>query len=197
MRKLFTISATTGAVLAVLACGLGSDPDGEGAQIIEESPNGAPATDVESGAAAGTRQKPLSPGVSFAVGDWTVELDTTNTDADDIVAAENPFNEPPADGRRFVMVEVTVSYTGDDSGQPWLDLGFQFYGSGGNTFGTGLDDYCGVIPNDLSDQGEMFPGASATGNVCVSVPADQIEGGAWIVEESFSLDDNRTFVSIT
>lgn len=199
MRKVFTVSAGVLAVLATIACGLGSNPDGEGAKIVDETVGDgadAPAGDKVAGAAAGTRQNPLDPGVSFTVGDWTVEFGETNPDAGELVAAENQFNDPPADGRQFVIVEVNVAYTGDQSGQPWLDLSFAFHGSDGNTFGTGSDDYCGVIPNDLMDVGEMFQGASASGAVCVSVPADQISGGAWIVEETFSFNSDRTFVAV-
>lgn len=194
-----TVAGVVLAGLTLIACGMGSDPDGDGASIVDDNDNGAETTteeDPESEAVAGTRQNPLEPGVAFAVDDWTVELAPTDTDAEDIVLAENQFNDPPADGRQFVMVEVTVTYTGDDSGNPWLDLKFDFYGSGGNTFGTGSDDYCGVIPDSLNDHGEMFPDATASGNVCISVPADQIDDGAWIVEDTFSLDPDRTFVAV-
>lgn len=198
-RVLLTVGALVLLITGV-ACGLGSDPDGEGADVVEPDPSNATATSegdgADAGAAEGTRENPLAPGVTFAVGDWTVQLDTTNLDADDLVAAENEFNEPPAEGRRFVMVEATVTYTGDDSGIPWVDLSFEFYGSDGNTFGTSLDDYCGVIANPLEDHGEMFPDASATGNVCVSVPTDQIDGGAWIVEEPLAVETDRTFVAL-
>ena len=198
MRKSLTITAAALALLTGIACGSGNDPDGEGAEIVDDpGAASAPATETEEESAAGTRENPLAPGVTFAVGDWTVQLGATDTDADDIVAAENQFNEPPVDGRRFVMVEATITYTGTESGTPWIDLTFEFYGSGGNTFGTAVDDFCGVIPDALDEHGEMFPDATATGNVCVSVPADQIEGGAWIVEDLFSLDDSdRTFVAL-
>jgi len=201
MRKVLTASAGALAVLATIACGLGTNPDGDGAKVVEDPENkaAAPADDDTTEAAAGTRQNPLEPGVSFTVGDWVVALGETTPDAGEIIAAENVFNDPPAEGRQFVMVEVSVTYTGEKSGRPWLDLSFAFYGADGNTFGSSLslDDYCGVIPNDLMDVGEMFPDASATGNVCVSVPAEQIDGGAWIVEEAFSLDSDRTFVAAT
>jgi hypothetical protein len=199
MRRILVTAGALAALITGVACGAGSDPDGEGADVVESGAEGAtnpPEEGDNAGAAAGTRENPLAPGVTFAVGDWTVQLGTTNPNADDVVAAENEFNEPPAEGRRFVMVEATVSYTGDDSGTPWIDLSFQFYGSGGNTFGVGLDDYCGVIPDGLEDHGEMFPDASATGNVCASVPADQVDGGAWIVEELLALETDRTFVAL-
>lgn len=205
MRR--TVGTVTSALLALavgLGCGLGTDPDGEGANVVDPDTESSSDPDDSGGdsdqdppdSATGTRENPLAPGTAFVVGDWTVEFSTTDTDADDVVAAENQFNDPPADGRRFVLAEITVTYTGEESGTPWVDLTIEFYGSGGNTFGTGSDDFCGVIPDDLSDHGEMFPDATATGNVCKSVPIDQIEDGAWIVEDLWSLNSDRTFVAL-
>jgi hypothetical protein len=84
----------------------------------------------------------------------------------------------------------------EDSGTPWLDLPFDCVDAAGNTRGTGFEDCCRVNPNDLDDVGEVFTGASGAGNVCASVAADLIEGGAWIVEKSFSLDETRVFVGL-
>lgn len=130
-----------------------------------------------------SREVPLPAGEEFGNENWRVTLSTTVQDASDVVLAENLFNDEPAEGRQFVMVEVNATYIGDDTGLPWTDLRFDFVGSQGNTFGSGSNDYCGVIPNDLTDLGEMHPGASGGGNVCVSVPAEQIEGGVWAVRE--------------
>lgn len=33
------------------------------------------------------------------------------------------------------------------------------------------EDYCGVIPGDLDEVGELYAGGVAEGNVCVAVPA--------------------------
>jgi hypothetical protein len=53
-----------------------------------------------------------------------------------------------------------------------------------------------VIPNPLHEQREMFPDATATGNVCRSVPIEQIEGGAWLVEQLWVRHSDRTFVAL-
>lgn len=145
---------------------------------------------------AGTRDDPLPAGSPVTIGDWQVALAPTNRDATAAVMAENEFNEPPAEGRVFVMTEATVVYMGAESGTPWIDLTFDFVDAAGNTAGTDMESYCGVIPNDIADVGEMFAGASATGNVCLSLPADQVEGGAWIVSDSFSLEEDRAFIGL-
>ncbi|SBW18969.1 hypothetical protein [Protofrankia symbiont of Coriaria ruscifolia] len=100
-----------------------------------------------------------------------------------------------------MLVPIKVTYTGTGSGTgsgtPWVDLSIRFHGSGGNTFGAGgEDDYCGVVPDSLSDVSEMFPNAEASGNACGSVPTDQVQGGSWIVEESLSLDSSRVFFAL-
>lgn len=199
MRKSLITAAGVLALLTGLACGAGDDPDGDGAEVVDPGNENTSPDDSGGngdGGAEGTRENPLPPGVTFAVGEYEVQLGKTDTNANDVIAAENEFNEPPADGRRFVMVKATVTYTGDASGTPWLDLSFSFYGSDGNTFGSAMDDYCPLIPNPLEDLNEMFPDASATGNVCVSVPEGQIKQGAWIVEELIALDTDRTFVAL-
>jgi hypothetical protein len=116
-----------------------------------------------------------------------------NPDAWSIIRAENMFNDPPAEGRQFVLVRVWVSYVGPKSGTPWLDLSFRYLGSDGNTYGNGMADSAGVIPRPLIDIGEQFPGASAEGNVSWSVPATAISGGVIIVEDPWRSAETRVF----
>lgn len=123
-------------------------------------------------------------------------LGATNRDAGADVAAANQFNAPPVEGRVFVLAPVTATYTGAESGTPWVSLGLQFVGNAGNTYGMGADDYCGVIPTPLSDAGELYAGAAATGNVCVSVPAGEVEGGTWVVENQMAFDSVKAFVAL-
>lgn len=169
------------------------DADAEGA--AEED---AAAEEDEPSAAVGTRQNPAPAGSTIKLGEYSVSLGVTATNANDAVAAENQFNEPPVAGRQFLMVPVTATYNGSESGLPWLDLSVNFVGSAGNTYGGSgsTDDYCGVIPVALSDQGEIYGGATSAGNVCVSVPSAEIEGGTWVVEESLSFDDSKVFFAL-
>jgi hypothetical protein len=130
------------------------------------------------------------------MGEWTRAATVVTLDATDEVLAENQFNDPPVDGRQFVMFNVDAAYEGDESGTAWLDFSWAIVGAAGNTFGTGMDDYCGVIPDPLDDTGETFPGGNVSGNVCVSVDADQVEDATIRIEESFSFDDTRAFYAL-
>lgn len=153
---------------------------------------------VDAGGSAGTREDPYAVGDSIELGDWTIVINSVTLDATDEVMAENQFNDPPAEGRQFVMVNMDATYDGEETGTAWLDLSQRVLGSGGNTFGSGgaMEDYCGSIPNDLNDGGEQFPGATVTGNVCISVPADQLDDALMILEESLSFSNDRVFVAL-
>lgn len=207
-------------VLSMLSAGCGSAADGDGGTIVQpesatapESPPtdsgsettenaGSSSSELEEPAPdsngtqndVGTRSNPAPLGATARIDDWEVTVTEVNKDAADLVAAENMFNEPPADGRSFVMWTVEAEYVGDESGTAWIDLSWKLVGSEGNSFSAGSGDGCGVLPDDLDDAGETFPGGTVSGNVCVSVEAAQIEGGTILVEGFFG--ESRTFFAI-
>lgn len=176
-----------------------SQSETEGGDTTEDAAAEDDAAEADdTSAAVGTRGNPAPAGSTVKLGEYSVSLGATATNANDVIAAENQFNEPPVAGRQFVMVPVTATYNGSESGLPWIDLSVNFVGSAGNTYGGSgsTDDYCGVIPVALSDQGEIYSGATSAGNVCVSVPSAEIEGGTWVVEESLSFDDTKVFFAL-
>ena len=170
------------------------DADGDEAAEGDEA-GGEEASDGDE-AALGTRDNPLDVGTRIEMGEWTLAVTEVDLDAEDVVLEENQFNDPPVDGRQFVLFTVEATYEGEESATAWIDFSWAIVGSAGNTFSTGSDDRCGVIPDGLSDTGETFPGGSVSGNVCFSVDADQIEGGTIRIEESFSFDDTRAFYAL-
>ena len=115
-------------------------------------------------------------------------MEPTITNAAETVAAANQFNDPAPDGKQFVMVKVNATYNGAGSQMAAVDLRIVFVGSGGNSFGSNPDDYCGVIPEPLINTGEVFTAATASGNECALVTTDQIPGGAWSVKTGFTSD---------
>lgn len=142
--------------------------------------------------ALGTRTNPAPIGSTAQIGDWQVTITKVTKNANKAVAKENSFNDEPKAGEQFVLWKVDGTYTGDESGTPWVDLSWKLLGSDGNTF----NDSCGVIPDPLSDVGETFSGATVSGNVCVAAESAQLDGASILVEESFALDDSRTFFAI-
>ena len=181
-----------------------ADPDG----ATEDTDDGAKETDMSSDAteaeatadadeeALGTRDNPLPVGTRIEMGDWTLAVTEVTLDATEQVMAENEFNDPPVEGRQFVLFEVDAAYGGEESGTAWLDFSWAIVGSAGNTFGTAMEDYCGVIPDSLDNTGETYPGGNVSGNVCVSVASDQVDGATIRIEETFSFDDTRAFYAL-
>ena len=181
-----------------------ADPDG----ATEDTDDGAKETDRSSDAteeeatadadeeALGTRDNPLPVGTRIEMGDWTLAVTEVTLDAAEQVMAENQFNDPPVEGRQFVLFSVGATYEGEDSGMAFVDFSWAVVGSAGNTFGTAMEDYCGVIPDSLDGTGETYPGGNVSGNVCVSVASDQVDGATIRIEETFSFDDTRAFYAL-
>ncbi|MCL2455057.1 MAG: hypothetical protein FWD18_07155 [Micrococcales bacterium] len=179
---------TLSGAMTLTACGTDDEAGGSSGS------NG----DTSTSAQTGTRANPVPAGTSAEVGDWTITLAPTTLDAADVVLAENSYNDPPEEGRQFIMTEVSFAYDGEDSATPWVSLSIKFVGSDGNTYSSGTDDGCGVIPSPrLMDVGEMYAGASSAANVCLSVPTAAIDGGSWSVEESFSFSSKPVFFALS
>jgi hypothetical protein len=186
-----------GCVLGIAGLGLlaGSEPDG--APPIGESSAAPVAGKVAPTKAAerGTRANPYRAGQRFTLPEWEASLGKTTSGAAAVraVTKANTFNEKPKAGNTFVMVKATVKHTEGDPMMPWLGISMGFLGKNGVVYGKGsADSYCGVEPAPaLDDAGELYPGASASGNVCVQVPTSQVAGGVWTVESLFRADERR------
>ncbi|WP_402464163.1 DUF4190 domain-containing protein [Isoptericola aurantiacus] len=159
---------------AASAEGQSSDDDADtDAQSAAEEP--------EPAAEAGTRDNPY--GFSETVGneEWTVDLGKPH-EAWGEIRAENEFNDAPADGMEYWIVPVEATYTGSETGTPWVDLTVEFVGDDNVTY----SDYCGVIPDDLDEVDELYEGGTGKGNVCVVVPAGA--EGSWTLTAGWFSD---------
>jgi hypothetical protein len=159
-------------------------------------PTPEPADPTATPLVQGTRENSLPIGSVVTVGDWRVSVNYVDKDAWDMVHEENQFNDPPPEGRNFVLYGVTATYEGETSGTAWIDLSFKIVGSAGNTFGTGTDDFCGVIPDSLFNAGEALPGATVEGNNCISAEADQLDGGVLTVESLLDFQDQPAYIAL-
>jgi len=130
-----------------------------------------------------SRTSPYSAGTSFTLGSWTLRLGHTVTNAWPQIQLENMFNDAPNPGWSYVMVPVTFTHLAGDPIGPWLDTDFNFVGSNGVAYSQYENSQtCGVLPNDADRIGDMYRGATATGNVCAVVPTSVIAGGVWRAE---------------
>ncbi|MCX8032665.1 MAG: DUF4352 domain-containing protein [Thermoleophilia bacterium] len=140
-------------------------------------------------ASLGSRKNPIPFGATAQVGDWVVKVVDFKPDATQLILKENQFNEPPKAGQQYVLVRLEATYAGKESGTFWVDMSCRFLGNKGNTFKTATV----VAPDEISDAGEAFEGASVSGNLVFSVDSDQVAGGLLLLEPSFSFDEERVF----
>jgi hypothetical protein len=147
------------------------------------SPNSGSSGSTEASGSpeAGSREDPFAIGQPVKSREWQVTLGPPRqTDAE--VGAENQFNDPPKAGMEFWIVPVTATYVGEKTGDLTFGISVKFVGSDNRTY----DDSCGVIPNPISDVGELYPGGTAQGNTCVAVPAGA--EGLWTLTTGFAGD---------
>lgn len=109
---------------------------------------------------------------------------------------ENEFNDPPPEDNQFFIATLEATYTGDESSTFWVDMTLKAVGES-NVAYEAFEASCGVIPDDINDSGETFPGGTITGNVCWNIQSSDVASLVMIAEESFNLDDTRQFFSLT
>lgn len=127
----------------------------------------------------------LAVGQAARTGDYTVTITQVNTNANDVVAAANMFNDAPTG--QYVLVDVAATYNGGESGTPWIDLDWTFQGADARDYDSA---YC-ALDNGEIDQPDLRRGGSAAYSICFDVPATAIEGGAIQAEEF--LQDPQTW----
>lgn len=159
--------------------------DANGAGAGDQITDGA-GDDGSAGGAEGSRANPVEMGSTISSSNWDITIDSFDPDATDDVLTANQFNEEPADGNSYALAEVTVTYTGDDSGAPWAGISFAYVTEDGNT--VSAHDTLAVAPGpDFSDIGELYEGASDSGNVLFEIPQD--DGGLLRVTPGLGADD--------
>ena len=160
-----------------------------GKTTIKPSPLSSYSEDLNS--EVGSRNNPIPLGVSVVIGDWRVQVISVNKDALQLVLSSDSYATKPSPNERFLLIKVRATYIGEESGEPSSDLRFKIVGSRGNTFVKS----CGYFMDTFTENGEAFPGATVTGNLCFTVDANQIMGAAVSIQGGYS-SENRKFISL-
>jgi hypothetical protein len=127
--------------------------------------------DDRSGATA-IRQEPVGMGTSVDLGNgWSVTVNSADTDADAEVAAAEEFNEPPAGGKRYVVVNLSATNVGDRPDTPEVEASL-FGSSGVEHDGGNL-----VTPPEprFDTVAELEPGGSTEGNLVFIADVDETD----------------------
>lgn len=107
---------------------------------------------------------------SVKLSQWQIGVSLADLDATDTVLDFVPFNDPPAQGHVYVLVELSGEYLGSGIAQPVFD--WKLEGPDFEHTPDGLE--CGVIPESIYDVGDVAAGASFKANVCFEVPTEAI-----------------------
>ena len=128
--------------------------------------------------------KILPIGESAKIGEYTVSVTKVNLNADDVVARTNEFNEPP--NGRFVIATLDVTYSGNEEGDPWIDLASKFVGSDAKQYDSAACE--AVVPDAAVDVPTLNSGGQAKYKICYDVAPDAIDEGRLFVEDSAAFD---------
>ncbi|WP_280498654.1 DUF4352 domain-containing protein [Nocardia cyriacigeorgica] len=171
----------------------------DGSDVSVATP-AAPADATDSGTAGegnqtdqGTRDNPYPLGSVITEGDWQVTINSVTPNANDAVAAENPYNDPPPAESQYLLVNVTITYTGAD---PQGDTPFatiSYVTADGNTVNS--YDNSVVAPDALDTISPLYQGASTTGNVVFAVPTASATQGTLAVKPALFAD--KVFVAVS
>jgi energy-coupling factor transporter transmembrane protein EcfT len=137
----------------------------------------------------GSRDDPLPLGTVIPGTEYDVVVNSVTLHATDAVVAENMFNEPPADGFEYIVVNVTVTYTGSDSGYASM-ASVDYVTSTGEVI-TSYDSFV-VGPEPTLGLDELYNGGTSTGNVVLSIPIDD----AGLLRITPGILDDEVFVEL-
>lgn len=205
MRKKSIAVLSAGALALILtACG-GS------AESNSESPDPTPATGSSIDAAETTSETPTTSDVptTNAQGDGTstngegsrespwaagTPVPVYNTDnvaeivigdadwnANGLVETATEVGASAPDGFVYVLVPVTVTLVESESAQA-TPANYTFSLSYVTPDGQSFREIIAGYPDSLSSQPELYPGATATGNLLFELPVDA-QGGVWAIED--------------
>ncbi len=153
----------------------------------------SPETTVQS-ASLGTRAKPVPIGQTTDVGDgWTVRVNSANFDATESILAENTFNDPPAEGFVYVVVNVSVGYTGPDAK---ANTGVNFSGVGSSNVQYTTYDSFVVISDSYSTYVDVFAGGETTGNFALTVKESDVESLLIYASPFLSFQSDEVFFAL-
>lgn len=149
-----------------------SRPPGDTIAPVPVEPGAPPSTDLDP-SSLGTVEDPIPVGQSYILGLYEVEVRSAVRDATAMLAAADPANRPPPEGKRHLIVEVAVRFTEDDGlGNP---SAIPFFVSDGSARWNDFEASCGLVPGSILDAGLLGRQDEVVGNVCFTVPDDVVD----------------------
>ena len=143
-----------------LPSGRGSDTS---PRVREWSPSDPSATGT------GSRDEPFALGETIEFSGWEVRVNFVDLDSTDAVMATSELIDPPGDGYRYALINVTLTYTGPGTSYA-TDIEFGFVSDSG----TEIPPHSGAFrsPNPAL-HARVASGDSSTGNANIQVPQNE------------------------
>ena len=160
------------------------------------APSGeAGATDgaADPAAEAGTRENPHPIGSVIESDDWRIVVNSVSLAATDAVVAANQFNDPPAEGSEYILVNYSATYIGDDpNGQMPAFVSVEYVTADGrtvNAFAKSVSE-----PDPIDTTSALYKDGTATGNEAFEVPTATAGQGVLAVRPGMLAD--KVFVAV-
>lgn len=117
----------------------------------------------------GSRDEPFAFGETIEFSGWEVRVNSVDLNSTEVVMATSELIEPPGDGFRYALINVTLTYTGPGTSYS-DDIEFGFVSDSG----TEVPRFSGAFqsPEPTLDT-RVASGDSSTGNANVQVPENE------------------------
>lgn len=144
-------------------------------------------------AKAGTRENPSPIGSVVESDDWRVVINSVTLAATDSVVAANQFNEAPAKGSEYILVNYSATYIGDDAdGQMPAFVSVDYVTADGTT--VNKLDKLATAPKPIDTTSTLYKDGTATGNIAIEVPTATAGQGVLAVRPGMLAD--KVFVAV-
>ena len=135
----------------------------------------------------------LSLGDSAAASDYKVTVKSVNLDATEEVISMSGFNEAPQG--QYVLVDLSVEYTGPAEGDPWLDLSLKL--SGGDARQYDAQHCRATLEKAAVLVSTLENGGRSDYQVCMDIPAEGAQDAELFVQPRSSLNgESRVYWSV-
>ena len=154
----------------------------------------------------GTRTNPVPVGEVAVYPNWDVSVVFFNRDATSVIAAENPYDDPPDPGHVYTMVRVQGTFTGTSFGSISDDLRFHLVADASLVYSE-VESWIAKPPDKLGYQPNVLPGGTISGNIVFQVPANDADSFLLMVLDDtqsrgdtigyFSMPENGTTIALS
>lgn len=141
-----------------------------------------------------SRDNPAELGTPLETDDWTVVVNSVNLDATAAVAGANSYNDPAPAGQVYILVNLTTTYKGKDSAGDSPRFLLEYVSKDGNSFKPFDGDSLAIPPEQFDFFATLYEGASTTGNILLTVPADGVADGVLAITPDY--DSEKVFVAL-